>query len=180
MAATTPQAPPHPDRSGRIASMPGSLRVSDPMEILLVEDGWTDSKVTIHAVRRSCVHHRLTLVRTVDEAVRFLRRETIFAQAPTPDLLLLDMMLIDGSGLQVIEAIRTLESRRDDFVAPAIVVLTASADPDLRRQCDEVGVEHFMQKPVLESTFTEMVHRHKRLMVHAASMRGVAAAVPVA
>ena len=33
-----------------------------PMEILLVEDGLTDARVTIFAVRRSQVYHRLTLV----------------------------------------------------------------------------------------------------------------------
>ena len=64
-----------------------------PMEILLVEDGWTDARVTIHALRRSQVYHRLTLVRSVHEAIHFLERKGIFARAPRPDLLLLDMML---------------------------------------------------------------------------------------
>ena len=43
------------------------------MEILLVEDGLTDAKMTIFAVRRSQVHHRLTLLRTVNEASIFLK-----------------------------------------------------------------------------------------------------------
>ncbi|MEM6690279.1 MAG: hypothetical protein AAF664_12670, partial [Planctomycetota bacterium] len=62
-----------------------STNAVNPMEILLVEDGWTDSKVTIHAVRRSHVHHRLTLVRSITEAKSFLKREGIFARAPVPD-----------------------------------------------------------------------------------------------
>ncbi len=56
-------------------------------------------------LRRSQVHHRLTLVRSVQEAMRFLNREGIFARAPRPDLLLLDMMLPDGCGLDVLEAL---------------------------------------------------------------------------
>ena len=54
-----------------------------PMEILLVEDGLTDARVTIFAVRRSQVYHRLTLVRTVNEAIQFLNRVGIFARAPS-------------------------------------------------------------------------------------------------
>ena len=64
-----------------------------PMEVLLVEDGLMDARVTIHALRRSGVHHRLTLVRRIEEAIQFLNRETIFARAPRPDLLLLDVNL---------------------------------------------------------------------------------------
>jgi hypothetical protein len=45
------------------------------MEILLVEDGLLDAKVTIEALHRSLVHHRLTLVRTREEAIRFLNQE---------------------------------------------------------------------------------------------------------
>jgi chemotaxis family two-component system response regulator Rcp1 len=55
-----------------------------PMEILLVEDGLMDAKITIHALRRSMVHHRLTLVRTTTEAIQFLKREGVFGRAPHP------------------------------------------------------------------------------------------------
>ena len=72
--------------------MIGNTRTK-PMEILLVEDGLTDARVTIHALRRSQIHHRLTLVRTVAEALMFLRCESVFRLAPHPDLLLLDVML---------------------------------------------------------------------------------------
>ena len=37
-----------------------------PMEILLVEDSLMDARVTIEALRRTHIHHRLTLVRCVD------------------------------------------------------------------------------------------------------------------
>ena len=70
-----------------------------PMEILLVEDGLTDARVTIFALRRSQVFHRLTLVRSVKEAIQFLNKEGVFARAPSPDLILLDMMLPDGFGV---------------------------------------------------------------------------------
>ena len=137
-----------------------------PMEILLVEDGLTDARVTIYALRRSQVHHRLTLVRTVGEAIQFLNREGIFARAPQPDLLLLDMMLPDGCGLDVLEALE----QWDVADRPTSVVLTASHDESLRKRCEELHVHDFMNKPVHESEFMRVVRDHKKLMIHSTPM----------
>ncbi|MEM1068547.1 MAG: response regulator [Planctomycetota bacterium] len=137
-----------------------------PMEILLVEDGLTDARVTIYALRRSQVYHRLTLVRTVGEAMQFLNQEGIFARAPRPDLILLDLMLPDGSGLQVLDALSDwdLEAR------PTTVVLTASQDASLRERCRELNASDFMTKPVGEQDFMRVVRDHKKLMVHTSVM----------
>ena len=135
---------------------------SRPMEILLVEDGLTDARITIYALRRSQVFHRLTLVRSVREAIQFLNREGIFARAPRPDLLLLDMMLPDGSGLDVLEALQSWQ--QDD--RPTTVVLTASQDKSIRQRCDDCHVQDFMLKPVNEESFLRVVRDHKTLMVH--------------
>ena len=132
------------------------------MEILLVEDGLTDARVTIYALRRSQVYHRLTLVRTVREAMMFLDCEGIFARAPQPDLILLDLMLPDGSGLEVLEAL----SKRAPDARPTSVVLTASQDATLRERCRELHVADFMTKPVGEHDFKRVVRDHKKLMVH--------------
>jgi len=137
-----------------------------PMEILLVEDGLTDARVTIYALRRSHVHHRLTLVRSVAEAMKFIHREGVFARAPKPDLLLLDMMLPDGSGLDVLEAM----CGSDAVDQPTTVVLTASQDPDLRMRCQELQVHDYMNKPVSEQDFMRVVRDHKKLMIHTTPM----------
>jgi len=134
-----------------------------PMEILLVEDGLTDAKITIYALRRSQVYHRLTLVRTVREAIQFLRREGIFARAPEPDLLLLDIMLPDGCGLDVLEAMADWD---ETISHPTTVVLTASHDEAIRNRCSELQVHDFINKPVHEREFMRVVRDHKKLMIH--------------
>jgi chemotaxis family two-component system response regulator Rcp1 len=139
---------------------------TQPMEILLVEDGLTDARVTIYALRRSHVHHRLTLVRSVGEAMKFINREGVFARAPKPDLLLLDMMLPDGCGLDVLEAMGSDEADE----RPTTVVLTASQDPALRKRCEEMQVHDFMNKPVSEKDFMRVVRDHKKLMIHSTPM----------
>tara|TARA_R110002049_G_scaffold305056_1_gene500997 strand:+ start:39437 stop:39892 length:456 start_codon:yes stop_codon:yes gene_type:complete len=137
--------------------------ITKPMEILLVEDGLTDARITILALRRSQVHHRLTLVRTVKEAIQFYRREGIFARAPKPDLMMLDMMLPDGSGIDILEALGDIQT--DDF-RTTTVVLTASADDSLKQRCAELNVHDYISKPVQESEFMRVVRDHKKLMIH--------------
>lgn len=146
--------------------MVGAPHSPKPMEILLVEDGWTDARVTIHAVRRSQVHHRLTLLRNVSEAKLFLNRESIFARAPRPDLILLDMMLPDGSGLEVLEAIAEMDCSDPELSRPTTCVLTASNDESLRERCQNHHVSDFLNKPVREEDFKRVVRDHKRLMVY--------------
>ena len=133
------------------------------MEILLVEDGLTDARITILALRRSQVHHRLTLVRTIAEAIAFFRRDGVFARAPRPDLMMLDMMLPDGSGIAVLEAIDELQT--DEF-RTTTVVLTSSNDESLRQKCAEFKVNDYISKPVKEDEFMRVVREHKKLMIH--------------
>ncbi len=138
-----------------------------PMEILLVEDGLTDARVTIFALRRSQVYHRLTLVRSVSEAIQFLKREGIFARAPQPDLLLLDMMLPDGCGVDVLEAMQDIQ---DDMSRTTTVVLTASNDDKFRKRCNELHVHDYIIKPVHEDKFMRVVRDNKKLMIHSTPM----------
>jgi len=139
----------------------GELKTK-PMEILLVEDGLLDAKNTIHALRRSMVHHRLSLVRSTAEAIQFLRREGVFGRAPAPDLLLLDLCLPDGDGLEVVSVMRDFADRR---ATTPVVVLTSSDDTDTRERCDEMRIDDFISKPVDEEQFLRVVREHKRLLM---------------
>ena len=51
------------------------------MEILLVEDGLVDARVTMAALKKSGVKHRLTLVRDGQEALDFLHRQGVFSRS---------------------------------------------------------------------------------------------------
>lgn len=146
--------------------MNANLR-SSPMEILLVEDGLTDARMTIFAIRRCGVHHRITLVRNLKDARNFISRRSIFAQAPKVDLLLLDLMLPDGSGTDLLRWIRE-RSESDSSIddPPTTVVLTASPNEETRVQCKELGAADFLAKPVQQEAFMRLVREHKRLMIH--------------
>lgn len=140
--------------------MLGEIRTK-PMEILLVEDGLMDANITIHALRRSMVHHRLTLVRSAGEAIRFLKQEGVFGRAPVPDLLLLDLCLPDGDGLDIVSEMRSFSER---CASIPIVVLTSSDDDETRQRCEVLRIDDFISKPVDEEQFLRVVREHKRLL----------------
>jgi chemotaxis family two-component system response regulator Rcp1 len=127
--------------------------IGRPMEILLVEDSLVDARFTMESLKQSEVRHRLTLVRDGEEALAFLRREGVFARAPRPDLILLDLLMPKLNGLDVLAAVRGDESLRDI----PVVVLTAAADEQYKEQCEMLGVEGYITKPVELAKFLQAV-----------------------
>jgi len=135
-----------------------SQLIGRPMEILLIEDGLMDARVTIEALRRKDIKHRLTLVRDGEEALEFLRHEGKFARAPRPDLILLDLMLPKKSGIEVLSEIR------DDYDLKKIpvVVLTASDSKEDKQQCELLDIDSYIIKPVNLKKFLDVVKQLKR------------------
>ncbi len=116
----------------------------DRMEILLVEDNLEDANDTMKALKRGAVQCRVTLVCDGEEAISFLYRKGEFAQAPTPDLILLDMQLPKKEGRYVLAEIRANEELKDI----PIVVITGSLVCRAILQAQELRVDGFMTKPV--------------------------------
>ncbi len=128
------------------------------MEILLVEDALVDARLAIGALRQSDFRHRLTLVRDGEEALEFVLRHGKFAQAPRPDLILLDLMLPKKSGLEVLDEIKQHEELKDI----PVVIMTASEAEDDRVRCDTMKVDGYVTKPVNFEKFLELVQKLKR------------------
>lgn len=135
-----------------------------PMEVLLVEDSLIDARVTMLALKRCNIHHRVSLVRTASEARRFLNREGIFRRAPRPDLVLLDLLLPDEMGTDLLHEVRETEEINDT----PVVVLSASGDAESKDRCESLQVDDYIEKPVDEAKFLRVVHEHKRLIVFGA------------
>ena len=131
--------------------------VGRPMEIMLVEDNFTDAALTIRALERGNVRHRLTLVRDGAEALEFLRRQGRFARAPRPDLILLDLNLpkVDGR-----ELLATLKADHDLNAIP-VVIMTGSDDYEDELRGQVLNVEGFVTKPVDMPKFLALVKELK-------------------
>jgi CheY-like chemotaxis protein len=115
--------------------------------ILLVEDDATNRKL-VRVVLGDRKRYRILEASGVAEALAQLRTEK-------PDLLLLDIRLEDGSGLDVIAAFRA--DRAFDNV-PA-VALTAQAMKDDEARFLAAGFDGYLSKPVDTRRLPEVVDR---------------------
>lgn len=129
--------------------------IGRPMEILLVEDGLLDAKLAIAALKKSGLHHRLTLIRDGEEALAFLHRAGKFARAPLPDLILLDLLLPKRNGFDLLSDIRNDDALREI----PVVILTAADDADFPARAELFEVEHFIRKPVNFGKFLDTVKK---------------------
>ncbi|QNT75730.1 response regulator [Dehalogenimonas etheniformans] len=101
-----------------------------PVDILLVEDNPGDARLTREALKDSKIRNNLWVVEDGVEAIDFVRRSGKYAQAPRPDLILLDLNLPRKSGREVLAEIKA----DDDLKSIPVVVLTISkADEDICR-----------------------------------------------
>ncbi|HEX3655799.1 MAG TPA: response regulator [Pirellulales bacterium] len=132
--------------------------IGRPMEILLVEDGLIDARLTIAALQKSGVKHRLTLTRDGAEAVRFLRREGQFTHVPRPDLILLDLHLPKKDGREVLDDLRA----DPELKHIPVVVLTASDDPEDKHKSELLNVDSYMTKPVDFDKFLEVIRQLRK------------------
>jgi chemotaxis family two-component system response regulator Rcp1 len=132
--------------------------VGRPMEVLLVEDSLVDARLTMAALQKGDIPHRMTLVRDGQEAIDFLFRSGIFARAPRPDLVLLDLQLPKRNGLEVLWEIRNSDMLR----GIPVVVLTSSEDPEDKAQCSQHEVDGFLEKPVHINEFLDLIRQLRR------------------
>jgi two-component system, chemotaxis family, response regulator Rcp1 len=128
------------------------------MEILLVEDNLADACSTIVALKEGQIPHRLTLIRDGMEAMEFLRQEGIFARAPRPDLILLDLQLPYKDGREVLREVKS----DYDLKNIALVVLTASNDEPDRLQSELLHVDSYVTKPVDLDKFLSLVKQLRK------------------
>jgi CheY-like chemotaxis protein len=116
----------------------------EPIEILLVEDDPDDADLTIDALRRGRVRNRVTLMEDGVEAMAYLRREGSHAEAPRPDLILLDLHLPRKDGLEVLDEIKQDPNLR----RIPVVMMTRSEEEKHNIEAYNRHVNCYVIKPV--------------------------------
>ena len=128
------------------------------LEILLVEDNEGDIELTQRAFREMHETCRISVVNNGIEALEFLQKEGAYAQAPTPQLILLDLNMPRMDGKRFLEAIKAHERLK---VIP-VVMFTSSQSPTDIRECYERHVSCYVVKPFSGTEFASAV----RSIVH--------------
>jgi CheY-like chemotaxis protein len=126
-----------------------------PIEVLLVEDDPGDVLMTQEAFDEHKVRNKLNVVRDGEEALSYLRREGDFADAPRPDLILLDLNLPRVDGREVLQVIKNDEDLRR---IPVVVLTTSQADEDILRSYS-LHANAYVTKPVDFERFIAVVRQ---------------------
>ncbi|WP_166846887.1 response regulator [Isoptericola sp. BMS4] len=125
------------------------------IEVLLVEDDPGDVLMTREAFEEHKVANRLSVVSDGVSAMAFLRREGEHADAPRPDLVLLDLNLPRMDGREVLAAVKADEELRH---IPVVVLTTSEAEEDVLRSYS-LHANAYVTKPVDFERFIEVVRQ---------------------
>jgi two-component system, chemotaxis family, response regulator Rcp1 len=126
---------------------------SAPIDILLVEDNPGDVRLTKEALSDANVLNRLTVATDGLEALAALRREGRFANAPRPDIILLDLNLPRKDGRAVLAEIKKDPDLRR---IPVIVLTTSKAEEDVLHTYD-LHANCYILKPLDLEQFITVV-----------------------
>ncbi|HEX5870707.1 MAG TPA: response regulator [Longimicrobium sp.] len=133
--------------------MTSGRAASQPIEVLLVEDNPGDVRLTREALRDGKVHNNLSVAPDGVEALAFLRRQGKYADAPRPDVILLDLNLPKKDGREVLEEVKADPSLRS---IPVVILTSSEAERDIA-QAYALHANCYITKPVDLDQFITVV-----------------------
>jgi CheY-like chemotaxis protein len=126
-----------------------------PIDVLLVEDDAGDELITREAFEQNKIRNRLHVAHDGQEGLDFLYQRGAYADAPRPDLILLDLNLPKYSGRQLLERIKN----DSDLHSIPVVVLTSSAlEEDILRSYN-LHANAYVTKPVDLDQFFKAIRK---------------------
>jgi chemotaxis family two-component system response regulator Rcp1 len=124
-----------------------------PIEILLVDDNPGDVRLTVEALRDSKIQNRLNVAKDGVEAIAFLRREGEYADAPHPDLILLDLNLPKMRGSEVLAEIKGDAALKHI----PVVILSGSKEAEDIAKTYNLHANCYVTKPIELDQFIKVV-----------------------
>lgn len=123
------------------------------VEVLFVEDNPGDVRLTQEALKEGKVRTNLHIVGDGVEAMAFLRQEGKYADAPRPDIILLDLNLPRKNGREVLAEIKSDERLKR---IPVVILTTSRAEEDILRTYN-LHANCYVTKPVDLDQFMKVV-----------------------
>lgn len=124
-----------------------------PIDILLVEDNPGDVRLTREALSEGKFWHNLYVVEDGEAAMAFVHQEGKYADAPRPDLILLDLNLPRLDGREVLVLLKSDENLKR---IPVVILTTSQAEEDILRAYN-LSANCYITKPVDFDQFIKVV-----------------------
>ena len=135
-------------------------------EILMVDDNPADIDLTSEVLGRSKKQFHVNAVNDGAEAISFLQRQGKYAEAPVPDLVVLDLNLPRKDGCEVLANIKA-----DPALAkiPVVIFTTSQAHSDITRSY-KLGANCYLRKPGNLPEFVQVVQSMAQFWLGFASL----------
>ncbi|HEY9652652.1 MAG TPA: response regulator [Coleofasciculaceae cyanobacterium] len=123
------------------------------VEILLVEDSPSDANLTIREFSKAKIANNLHWVEDGEAAMEYLHQQGEYANAPRPDLILLDLNLPGMDGREVLAEVKS----DHDLKRIPVVVLTTSNDEQDVLHSYNLNANCYVTKPIDIEQFIHVV-----------------------
>ena len=122
--------------------------MTDPLEILLVEDNPYDAELTITALKQANLANHLVHVKDGQEAL-----DVLLSEGAKPTVVLLDLKLPKVDGFEVLSRLRDNPSTR---LLPVVILTSSKEECDILKTYN-LGANSFIVKPVDFERFSKAV-----------------------
>lgn len=126
---------------------------NSPLEILLVEDSPDDIFLFKEVLKDVEINIKLSVVTDGRKALDFIYKKEKYADAPTPDIILLDLNLPKVDGREVLNIVKSDENIK---MIPVIVLTTSQNLEDIN-QAYLKNANCYIAKPVDLEQFTNVL-----------------------
>lgn len=124
-----------------------------PATILLAEDNDNDVELTKLGFRRARFAVDLHHVGNGEDCLAFLRKQAPYTDAPTPDIVMLDLNMPRMDGIEVLRELGKDEQLKHLVV---VVLTSSSADEDVLRSY-QLRCSSYLVKPISFEGFAKMI-----------------------
>jgi CheY-like chemotaxis protein len=126
------------------------MTVIEELKILLAEDNRLNQRLAILIFNRMGIS--IDIASNGQEALEMVHKKKY-------DLILMDVQMPVMDGLEATERIRAFENESNIAPQTLIVALTATDVIENRNVCIEVGMDDFLEKPIMEPILRELFSR---------------------
>lgn len=124
-------------------------------KVLLIDDSDIDNMVNKKVIEKSGFTSHITVKKSAESAIEYLRELVISNVEDIPDMIFLDIRMPDVDGFGFLELYKNLPG--DILAKSRIVMLSSSIDSeDYKRAMANPYVKHFLNKPLRKES-VEMV-----------------------
>lgn len=124
-----------------------------PADILIIDDSESDTMLMEEAIKETMLNNNIFIVHEAADGIKFLNKKDQFADAPRPDLILLDLKMPDFDGHEFLRVVK--KDPRFEFIPT--IVLTTSSDPHDIAESYRLLANCFIVKPVDFKKFKQVI-----------------------